>query len=82
MLSGRAPFHARSRDDSAAAIMSRIKEGDFNFNAEAWHNVSHAAKQLTKGMARLRVTIFSLSIVCRCLVCDSQTLFSIYFQVY
>lgn len=49
MLSGRAPFHARSRDDSAAAIMARIKEGDFNFNAEAWQNVSHAAKQLTKG---------------------------------
>ncbi|KAE8744340.1 hypothetical protein FOCC_FOCC009063 [Frankliniella occidentalis] len=50
MLSGRAPFHARSRDDSAAAIMCRIKEGDFNFNADAWQNVSHAAKQLTKGL--------------------------------
>lgn len=50
MLSGRAPFHARSRDDSAAAIMTRIKEGDFNFSADAWQNVSHAAKQLTKGL--------------------------------
>lgn len=50
MLSGRAPFHARSRDQSAAAIMSKIKEGDFNFNADAWQNVSSAAKQLTKGL--------------------------------
>ncbi|XP_034234012.1 ribosomal protein S6 kinase alpha-5-like [Thrips palmi] len=50
MLSGRAPFHARSRDHSAASIMSKIKEGDFNFNADAWQNVSSAAKQLTKGL--------------------------------
>ncbi|GLH15555.1 uncharacterized protein GBIM_19983 [Gryllus bimaculatus] len=36
MLSGRAPFHARSRDDSAAAVMARIKGGEFHFNADAW----------------------------------------------
>lgn len=49
MLSGRAPFHARSRDDSAAAIMSRIKGGEFHFNDEAWAPVSQQAKALTKG---------------------------------
>ncbi|KAI4472089.1 ribosomal protein s6 kinase [Holotrichia oblita] len=31
MLCGRAPFHARSRDDSAAAVMARIKGGEFSF---------------------------------------------------
>ncbi|KAF6215608.1 hypothetical protein GE061_010364 [Apolygus lucorum] len=50
MLSGRAPFLARSRDDSSAAIMNRIKEGDFNFEAGAWDSVSSAAKELTKGL--------------------------------
>lgn len=49
MLSGRVPFHARSRDDSAAAIMSRIKGGEFNFHDEAWGPVSSQAKSLTKG---------------------------------
>lgn len=49
MLSGRAPFLARSRDDSSAAIMNRIKEGDFNFEGGAWDSVSSAAKDLTKG---------------------------------
>lgn len=49
MLSGRVPFHARSRDDSAAAVMSRIKGGEFNFQDEAWGPVSNQAKSLTKG---------------------------------
>lgn len=44
MLCGRAPFHARSRDDSAAAVMARIKEGDFSFAAAAWQGVSDEAK--------------------------------------
>ncbi|XP_067007640.1 ribosomal protein S6 kinase alpha-5 [Anabrus simplex] len=62
MLSGRAPFHARSRDDSAAAVMARIKGGEFNFNADAWAHVSSQAKYLTKGLLtvdpkkRLRMT--------------------------
>ncbi|XP_014251762.1 ribosomal protein S6 kinase alpha-5-like isoform X2 [Cimex lectularius] len=62
MLSGRAPFLARSRDDSSAAIMARIKEGDFNFNSGAWESVSQEAKDLTKGLLtvephqRLRMT--------------------------
>lgn len=50
MLSGRAPFLARSRDDSSAAIMARIKEGDFSFGAGAWDSVSQEAKLLTKGL--------------------------------
>ncbi|XP_018901176.1 ribosomal protein S6 kinase alpha-5 isoform X2 [Bemisia tabaci] len=50
MLSGKPPFHCPSIDDSAAAIMSRIKEGDFNFKAEAWNSVSIEAKQLIKGL--------------------------------
>nr|CAD7460076.1 unnamed protein product [Timema tahoe] len=50
MLSGRAPFHARSRDDSAAAVMARIKGGEFNFNADAWAHVSAQAKYVTKGL--------------------------------
>ncbi|XP_063216041.1 ribosomal protein S6 kinase alpha-5-like isoform X2 [Bacillus rossius redtenbacheri] len=50
MLSGRAPFHARSRDDSAAAVMARIKGGEFHFNTDAWTHVSAQAKQLTKGL--------------------------------
>ncbi|KAL1124522.1 hypothetical protein AAG570_001148, partial [Ranatra chinensis] len=50
MLSGRAPFLARSRDDSAAAIMARIREGDFSFTAGPWASVSNEAKELTKGL--------------------------------
>lgn len=50
MLSGRAPFQARSRDDSAAAIMHRIKGGQFDFNGPEWEHVSPQAKNITKGM--------------------------------
>lgn len=49
MLSGRAPFHARSRDESATAVIDRIKAGEFDFHASAWQSVSHEAKNLTKG---------------------------------
>lgn len=49
MLSGKAPFHAHSRDDSAAAVMARIKGGEFNFNADAWSLVSAQAKYVTQG---------------------------------
>jgi len=50
MLSGRAPFHAQSRDDSAAAVMGRIKGGEFDFSADAWNHVSAQAKYVTKGL--------------------------------
>lgn len=49
MLSGRAPFQARSREDSAAAIMARIKGGQFDFNGPEWQHVSPQAKNVTKG---------------------------------
>lgn len=67
MLSGRAPFHARSRDDSAAAIMSRIKGGEFHFNDEAWAPVSQQAKALTKGehcWRFIRGFLFFLMLAC------------------
>lgn len=50
MLSGRAPFHARSRDESAYAVMARIREGDFNFNSPSWVGVSDEAKRVTTGL--------------------------------
>ncbi|XP_059485343.1 ribosomal protein S6 kinase alpha-5-like isoform X2 [Neocloeon triangulifer] len=64
MLSGRAPFHARSRDDSAAAVMARIKGGEFSFSADAWCHVSSAAKRVTRGLLTVdpkqRLTIGAL----------------------
>lgn len=50
MLCGRAPFHARSRDDSAAAVMARIKGGEFSFSSPAWAEVSQTAKIVTRGL--------------------------------
>jgi len=50
MLSGRAPFQARSREDSAASIMARIKGGQFDFSGPEWDHVSPQAKNITKGM--------------------------------
>ncbi|KRT82980.1 phosphotransferase, partial [Oryctes borbonicus] len=50
MLCGRAPFHARSRDDSAAAVMARIKGGEFSFSSSAWNGVSDEAKGVVRGL--------------------------------
>ncbi|XP_064621307.1 ribosomal protein S6 kinase alpha-5-like isoform X2 [Lineus longissimus] len=50
MLSGKAPFQSRSREDSAASIMQRIKGGEFTFTAPAWERVSDQAKRLIKGL--------------------------------
>ncbi|GJQ67775.1 JIL-1 [Trypoxylus dichotomus] len=50
MLCGRAPFHARSRDDSAAAVMARIKGGEFSFSSSAWSGVSDEAKAVVRGL--------------------------------
>lgn len=50
MLSGKAPFHARSREESVSSIMERIKEGDFSFNSPAWTGVSHEAKSVVRGL--------------------------------
>lgn len=50
MLCGKAPFHANSRDDSAAAVMSRIKSGEFSFSAPSWNGVSNEAKSVVQGL--------------------------------
>ncbi|XP_068918407.1 ribosomal protein S6 kinase alpha-5-like isoform X3 [Tenebrio molitor] len=50
MLCGKAPFHARSRDENVSSIMERIKEGDFNFNSTAWSGVSNEAKSVVRGL--------------------------------
>lgn len=50
MLCGRAPFHAKSRDDSAAAVMARIKGGEFSFSSSAWNGVSEEAKAVVRGL--------------------------------
>ncbi|XP_008199672.1 ribosomal protein S6 kinase alpha-5 isoform X2 [Tribolium castaneum] len=50
MLCGKAPFHARSRDENVSSIMERIKEGDFNFNSSAWTGVSNEAKSVVRGL--------------------------------
>ncbi|XP_050311724.1 ribosomal protein S6 kinase alpha-5-like isoform X2 [Anthonomus grandis grandis] len=50
MLCGKAPFHARSRDENVTSIMERIKCGDFNFNSAAWKEVSSDAKQVVEGL--------------------------------
>lgn len=50
MLCGKAPFHARSRDDSAVDVMNRIKGGDFTFSAPSWSSVSDEAKAIVRGL--------------------------------
>lgn len=50
MLCGKAPFHATSRDDSAASVMNRIKSGEFSFSAAAWSGVSSEAKSVVQGL--------------------------------
>jgi ribosomal protein S6 kinase alpha-5 len=50
MLSGSVPFQSYSREASAAAIMQRIREGEFSFSAPQWELVSHQAKSVIKGL--------------------------------
>jgi ribosomal protein S6 kinase alpha-5 len=50
MLSGSVPFQSYSREASAAAIMQRIREGEFSFSAPQWELVSHKAKSVIKGL--------------------------------
>ncbi|XP_018567827.1 ribosomal protein S6 kinase alpha-5 isoform X3 [Anoplophora glabripennis] len=50
MLCGKAPFHARSRDESVSSIMQRIKGGDFSFDSPAWVGVSSEAKHVVQGL--------------------------------
>ncbi|XP_050036786.1 ribosomal protein S6 kinase alpha-5-like isoform X2 [Dermacentor andersoni] len=50
MLSGRAPFQTPSRNASAAALMQRIREGEFSFNGPQWEPVSDQAKDVIRGL--------------------------------
>jgi serine/threonine protein kinase len=50
MLSGSVPFQSYSREASAAAIMQRIREGEFSFSAPQWDLVSNQAKNVIKGL--------------------------------
>ena len=50
MLSGKAPFQSSShRDCSAAAIMERIRGGEFNTKGKEFELVSEQAKKLIEG---------------------------------
>lgn len=50
MLSGRAPFQTYSREASAAAIMRRIRGGEFTFVGPQWSLVSEQAKDVIRGL--------------------------------
>lgn len=56
MLCGKAPFHARSRDDNAITVMNRIKGGDFSFSAPSWSGVSEEAKSVVRGLLTVNPT--------------------------
>lgn len=50
MLSGKVPFQAtRTHASRADNIMTKIKEGDFNFSGLEWKDVSKPAKDLIQG---------------------------------
>jgi hypothetical protein len=49
MLSGHIPFHAQSRDDSAEAVMARIKGREISFNIDALNHISSDTRYVTKG---------------------------------
>lgn len=50
MLSGRTPFQSPSRHASAAALMQRIREGEFCFDGPQWDPVSEQAKSVIRGL--------------------------------
>lgn len=50
MLSGRAPFQSRSRDNSASSIMEKITGGEFSIRGAEWSKVSRTAKHLIQGL--------------------------------
>jgi len=59
MLIGRPPFQVGCKNDSAAAIMQRIKNGDFCMENSDWDRVSEEAKKLIKGMYLAEEYFFS-----------------------
>ncbi|KAL5010745.1 hypothetical protein ScPMuIL_013050 [Solemya velum] len=50
MLSGKVPFQSTSHVDLAAAIMQKIKGGQFDLSGPEWKDVSDNAKKLIKGL--------------------------------
>ncbi|KAI1696104.1 protein kinase domain-containing protein [Ditylenchus destructor] len=50
MLSGKVPFHAKSINESAADIISRIRVAEFSFEDPVWESVSDSAKDLINGL--------------------------------
>ncbi|KAK2190843.1 hypothetical protein NP493_66g02001 [Ridgeia piscesae] len=50
MLSGRVPFQSHSREGTAAAIMEKIKGGEFSLSGPEWASVSESAKKLIQGL--------------------------------
>uniref|UniRef100_A0A915IIC2 Protein kinase domain-containing protein n=1 Tax=Romanomermis culicivorax TaxID=13658 RepID=A0A915IIC2_ROMCU len=50
MLCGRAPFHARTKYESASDIMRRIRNAEFSFDGIEWAAVSDDAKDLISGL--------------------------------
>ena len=49
MLSGKVPFQTHKKEDTATAIMQRIKVGQFDLNGQEWQVVSQVAKDLIQG---------------------------------
>ncbi|RUS91275.1 hypothetical protein EGW08_000987, partial [Elysia chlorotica] len=56
MLSGRAPFQDSGQADSAATVMQRIKDGEFDLSGPEWRQVSSTAKELIKGLLTVEPT--------------------------
>ncbi|KAL3253104.1 hypothetical protein MRX96_054676 [Rhipicephalus microplus] len=50
------PFQTPSRNASAAALMQRIREGDFSFSGPQWEPVSDQAKDVIRGLLTVEIT--------------------------
>lgn len=50
MLSGKVPFNARSTNQTANDIISKIKTAEFSFEDPVWNSVSDLAKDLISGL--------------------------------
>uniref|UniRef100_L7M026 non-specific serine/threonine protein kinase n=1 Tax=Rhipicephalus pulchellus TaxID=72859 RepID=L7M026_RHIPC len=55
MLSGRAPFQTPSRNANSAALMQRIREGEFSFNGPQWEPVSDQAKDVIRRLLTVEI---------------------------
>jgi serine/threonine protein kinase len=50
MLSGKVPFNARSTNQTANDIISKIKTAEFSFDDPVWESVSDLGKSLITGL--------------------------------